>query len=246
LSLDRVWITADGRAKLLDFTAPATAGLQPNRPAEAESVAPSPLTFLRQVALSALEGRPVNAGDADHGAAKVPLAAHASRFLEALKPGANLGECIAQLRSLLGVPAEIPRARRLALVVGVLAVPVLFTLPMHVLIVCYGLTVVFVVLPCLVASLLFQGGALVKLQGIVFVNRDGARSSRWRVAWRNLVAWLPFLLLPAGVKLLTPVLGVNGSMVAVVGLSAALALTSALLPKRDLPDRVAGTWPVPR
>jgi hypothetical protein len=247
LSLDRVWITADGRAKLLDFGAPGTAELQPARSVVAESVAPSPLTFLRQVALSALEGRPVNAGDADHGAAKAPLAAHASRFLETLEPGANLGECIAQLRSLLGQLAEIPRAQRLALVVGVLAFPVLLTLPMDALIVCYGLTVVCVVLPCLIASLLFRGGALFKLQGFVFVNRDGAHSSRWRVAWRNLVAWLPFLLLPAGVKLLTPMLGVDGALVGAFGLSVVLPLiTSALLPKRGLADRLAGTWLVPR
>lgn len=246
LSLDRVWIRADGRAKLLDFRAPGTAELPPAPSVNAQSVAPSPLTFLRQVALSALEGRPVSAGDADHDAARVPLAAHASRFLEALAPGANLGECIAQLRSLLGQPAEIPRARRLALVVGVLAIPVLLTLPMDALIVCYGLTVVLVVVPCLIASLLFRGGALFKLQGFVFVNRDGARSSRWRVASRNLLAWLPFLLLPVGVKLLLPMLGGNGAMRVMVCLSGGLALISALLPKRDLADRVAGTWPVPR
>ncbi len=90
LSLDCVWVTADGRAKLLDFPAPGTAGPQPDRPAQVESVASSPLAFLRQVATSALEGRPANSGGADSGTAKVPLAVHASRFLETLRPGANL------------------------------------------------------------------------------------------------------------------------------------------------------------
>jgi hypothetical protein len=128
----------------------------------------------------------------------------------------------------------------------VLAFPVLFTLPMHVLIVCYRNAVVFAVLPCLMGSLLFRGGALVKLLGIVFVNRDGARSSRWRVAWRSLAAWLPFLLLLPNVKWLSPMLGENGAVLVVVGLSAGLALISALLPQRGLQDRLAGTWPVPR
>ena len=41
-------------------------------------------------------------------------------------------------------------------------------------------------------------------------------------------------------------LGVNGSMFMAAGLSAALALVSALLPQRGLQDRLAGTWPVLR
>ena len=44
----------------------------------------------------------------------------------------------------------------------------------------YGTTVIFVIIPSLIASLLFQGGALVKLLGIVFVRRDGRPASRWR------------------------------------------------------------------
>ncbi len=48
LGLDRVWITADSRAKLLDFPAP---GARPSPPA-ADAQA-----FLRQVALAAVEGR---------------------------------------------------------------------------------------------------------------------------------------------------------------------------------------------
>jgi len=374
LSLDRVWITADGRAKLLDFPAPGTAGLQPDRPAEVESVAPSRFAFLRHVAISAVEGRPANSGGAGPGTPKVPLALHARRFLETLKPGASLEECITHLRSLLSAPAQVSRARRLVLLAGVLALPVLTVavagfalartaaffhaapelatlreclahhqelqdqakpgkldqaadrealeiyiagrfapvitnavlwnefntrvaitdslrdeaeriltrrpppspgqfaeasatverffkkspdlaaqeaikqvkLPLAVLLVGYGSAVMLVVLPCLIASLLFRGGAIVKLLGIVFVNRTGALSSRLRVAWRNLLAWLPFLVLPAGVKLLAPVLGMNGSTVAVIGLSAGLALASALLPKRGLADRLAGTWLVPR
>ena len=295
------------------------------------------------------------------GPVKVPLAVHACRFLELLKPGAQMQECLAQIRSLLAVPAQVSRARRLALLVGVLAFPVMatmvsgwahaltvsafqaspelatlreclaqhrkletqaasgpsaqttdreafeiyivgrfapvisnptqwnkfftriaitdalrsdaerilasrptptpdqfadaatkverffkrlpdlaarqaisqVTLPMLVLIFCYASTVVLFVVPCLMASLLFRGGALIKLVlGIVVVNRTGARASRWRVAWRNLIAWLPFLLLPANVMGPTPGLGLNGAMLLMVGLTLGLALISALLPQR--------------
>ena len=119
-------------------------------------------------------------------------------------------------------------------------------LPLAASVIGYSIATVFVVLPCLIASLLFRGGALVKLLGIVFVNRTGVIASRWRVAARNMVAWLPFLLQPVGVLLLAPQLGTLGALLLVSGLCTALALISVLLPKRGLADRVAGTWLVPR
>jgi hypothetical protein len=105
--------------------------------------------------------------------------------------------------------------------------------------VCYGTTLIVVVIPCLVGSLLFRGGALTHLLGIVFVTGNGRPASRWRVAGRNLVAWLPFLMLPlaANTDLAFPLL---------LCLSSALAAVSVGLPARGLADRLAGTWPVPR
>ncbi len=87
---------------------------------------------------------------------------------------------------------------------------------------------------------------MVKALGIEWVHRDGRLISRWRVAARNLIAWLPFLLLPFGVRLMTPALGVTGGTSLLVALGALLALTSALLPDRGLADRLVGAWPVPR
>jgi eukaryotic-like serine/threonine-protein kinase len=106
------------------------------------------------------------------------------------------------------------------------------------LVVGYVCAAVFVVLPCLIASLLFRGGALVKLLGIVFVNRAGLPASRWRVTARNLIAWLPFLLLPSRINEAWPIM--LGPCVVV------LAVISLLLPRRGLQDCLAGTWPVPR
>jgi len=108
------------------------------------------------------------------------------------------------------------------------------------LVVGYLCAAIFVALPCLIAPLLFRGGALVKLLGIVFVNRDGLPASRWRVTLRNLIAWFPFPLLPAAFR-------INEFSPLLVGPCVVLlAAISVLLPKRGLQDWLAGTWPVPR
>ena len=91
-----------------------------------------------------------------------------------------------------------------------------------------------------------DAGALAKVLGVVFVVRSGAPASRWRVTARNVAAWLPFVLQPSGIALLSPTLGPVGALFSVAGLCAALALVSVLLPSRGLADRMVGTWPVPR
>ncbi len=110
----------------------------------------------------------------------------------------------------------------------------------------YVNTLLIVVVPSLCGSLLFHGGALVKLLGIVFVDRRNRPASRWRVTARCLVAWLPIVLLPIGFRWLAPVLGPTRAILVAAGLASILALLSLLLPQRGLADRLAGTWLVPR
>jgi hypothetical protein len=397
LSLDRVWITACGRAKLLDFAAPGTSGLladetghaptaSADRPTSAargsaEPVAPAtpptPMGFLRHVAVTALEGRLAVQRSPGVGPARVPLAVRASRFLETLRGDADLTERLSELRSLMGLAGEVSRARRAALLAGVLAFPLVVTLvggQLHLyrdaaqrgvrrseerlalawyldrhreierpaslgdpaartelaaletflagrfaplltnvvpaaeggggkpatdplaaelarllpqsaapspellaeaaaaverrfgrppgagttpansqptlaataVLVVFMNTVIFVIIPSLIGSLLFRTGALARLLGIAFVNRTGALASRWRVTARNLVAWLPFLLVPLLARLLTPALGRDLGLVVTASFVAGLALISLLLPGRGLADRLAGTWLVPR
>jgi hypothetical protein len=119
--------------------------------------------------------------------------------------------------------------------------PPMFLLPMA-----YGVTVAFVVLPALLAALLFRGGALIYALGLVVVTRYGARAGRGRAAWRALLAWLPFLLIPAHAALLSPLLGATGAVAVACGLWLALVVVSASLPERGLQDRIAGTALVPR
>ncbi len=104
----------------------------------------------------------------------------------------------------------------------------------------YVMTGVCVVIPCLVGSMLFRGGALVHLLGIVLVDRKGVPASRWRVTARNLVAWLPFALVPATMWVLEILPFMVGPVVVLA------AVVSLLLPDRGLPDRLARTWPVPK
>jgi len=104
----------------------------------------------------------------------------------------------------------------------------------------FGAAVICVIVPCLVASMLFRGGALVHLLGIVFVDQKGVPASRWRVTARNLIAWLPLALVPASMYVLEILPFIAGPVLVLA------AVVSLLLPDRGLPDRLAGTWPVPR
>jgi hypothetical protein len=105
---------------------------------------------------------------------------------------------------------------------------------------------VFVVLPCLIASVFFRGGLLMRALGIALVNKQGTLLTGCRVAGRNLVAWLPFLLLPLPAYALEPFTGAMGGFLLTEIACLALAVASVSLPQRGLQDRLTGTWPVPR
>jgi hypothetical protein len=74
---------------------------------------------------------------------------------------------------------------------------------------------------------------------------------------RSLLAWSPVLLAPVAVALVLPALprpSSPASAMAVIFVSVMIAcaaylvvvISSALLPHRGIPDRLAGTWLVPR
>ncbi len=111
--------------------------------------------------------------------------------------------------------------------------------------------IIYVCIPALIAALLFRGGLVLLMAGITFVRRDGRRASRLRVFWRALVAWSPLgaaLFLGFGIISVKRELAAFNTLPVWIccGLCFGLAVLSVALPQRGLPDRLAGTWPVPR
>jgi hypothetical protein len=105
---------------------------------------------------------------------------------------------------------------------------------------------IYVGIPALIAALLFRGGLVLLIAGLTFVRKDGVRASRLRAFWRGLLAWGPLALGLGFMAMLKPWLGMLGAATISSLLICALTIVSVALPKRDLPDRLAGTWPVPR
>jgi len=112
LELDRVWITADNRAVLLDFPCP---GMN-------NGSAPPVLTTIRVEGFSAAQ-KFLNAV-AEHGLARTtptstpPAPLHAGPFLRSLAEGRFESPefLVGNLQSLLGKMAEVSRRRRLAVI----------------------------------------------------------------------------------------------------------------------------------
>ena len=115
LSLDRVWITAEGGAKLLDFSAPGSTPV----------AAVEPGIFLNQVAISALEGRVATAEEARTREPRLPIAIRARGVLDTLRPSrlrlSNFPALVEQLKVLIQQVPHITHRRRLGLVAGCVA-----------------------------------------------------------------------------------------------------------------------------
>ena len=116
LGLDRVWISADGRAKLLEWPAPGldrsleASGLTAHEPSDFASVQ----RFLYRVALCALQGCMNQPGKEGTDLLTAPLPLQATSFLKKLgSQGFQTSELImASLASLVQTPAVVPRWKR--------------------------------------------------------------------------------------------------------------------------------------
>ena len=117
--------------------------------------------------------------------------------------------------------------------------------PMFLLALFEGVLAVYIGLASVLAALLFRGGLVLLATGVVFVRRDGQRASRLRMFWRSLVAWVPVWLAFIPTLEVAEKTHILRGLVATAGLLV-LTVCSILLPQRGLPDRLAGTWPVPR
>jgi hypothetical protein len=125
LGLDRVWITEDGRAKLMDFPAPGAAKSRSNG---AGALLHAPMTdrmtdrdaqlLVKQVAVAALEGHAPDGTDLTNYVPAVPLPLQVRSLLSRIPGDATIQELIAESMQLKNKPAEISRTRRLVLLAG--------------------------------------------------------------------------------------------------------------------------------
>jgi len=116
LGLDRVWITADGRAKLLDFPAPGATPV-------AVETGVGPKEFLGQVAVATLEGRPASANKARPASVKVPLPPHARDILAALQDGLAPEPLADRLKRALAKLGSVSIRRRASAIGWAVALP---------------------------------------------------------------------------------------------------------------------------
>jgi uncharacterized RDD family membrane protein YckC/tRNA A-37 threonylcarbamoyl transferase component Bud32 len=116
LTLHRVWISAAGRAKLLDFPAP---GAEPSGPLAGPVDAARPdaaQVFMNQLAISVLEGGAVSAEEARRRAPSVPLPLAARNLLQGLHTTPNFDAVVARLNTLIHETPCVSRRRRLGLI----------------------------------------------------------------------------------------------------------------------------------
>ncbi len=130
LSLDRVWIDGENRAKILDFPAPLPPEIA--RPAPQIEQADNEGTdfqrirgFLREVALSALEGRIV---ESSNRSINIPLPLYARQLLKDLPESPAPEPLVNELRGALQKPPAVSSRARLALIAGCLLFPVVMTI----------------------------------------------------------------------------------------------------------------------
>lgn len=240
LGLDRVWITADGRAKLLDFPAPGKNG------AGGESSSPSAQQFLSQVAYAGLAGRSASA-EANESVPQIPMPLFARAFLQKLPAAPDLSAVLAELRPLMDKPAEVSSGQRRGLIYMSTLIACM----------CFGWTSIALgyiqgkqvplwmfstlALPSLTASLLFRRGLGLRLLKVEIVTKTGLPAPRWQSFLRCLLPWLPFFLTLLSVALIERPWPLLVFLSAVVG-----GIVYRLVrPGRAIRDRIVGTWLVP-
>jgi len=238
--LDRVWITAEGRAKLFDFPAPAK-----NR-AGGKSSNPSAQQFLSQVAYAGLAGRSTSE-EANESVPQIPMPLFARAFLQKLPAAPDLPSVLAELRPLLDKPAEVSSGQRRGLMY----------MSMFIACLCFSWVSIAsgymqgrqaplwmfsaFAIPSLTASLLFRRGLGLRLLKVEIVTKTGLPAPRWQTFLRCLLAWLPFLLALLSIALTErpwPFWIFLSSLVGGI-------VYRLVRPGRAIRDRIVGTWLVP-
>ena len=121
LKLDRVWITAEGRAKLLDFPGPTTQdSIKKTEKSPVKKPASNASVFLHEVANAALHGIT--------DAHKTPLPLDAGNLLQHLSETDDLDEVCTELKQLVSRTPKVTKFRRAAMFAATAALPIFFAI----------------------------------------------------------------------------------------------------------------------
>lgn len=129
LDLDRVWITADGRAKLLDFRAPRLSAFKEDgTDADSRASDDSPDIFLKRVAIAALEGTIVSSEEARSRDVTIPMPVSARALLNGLGQSVEATIPVDQFKKFTDQPASVTGAKRKAVLASCWLLPLGLTL----------------------------------------------------------------------------------------------------------------------
>lgn len=127
LGLECVWITADGRAMLLDQGVPGLeVSANASIPTQLGDVEPVK-GFLKQVAVASLHGRRVGFAEAQSDTFALPLPHYVRPIVEGLKKVQRPEVVAAQIQNTLGKPTRVTKARRAALLACCVVIPLLMS-----------------------------------------------------------------------------------------------------------------------
>jgi hypothetical protein len=271
LTVDQVWIQPTGRVQLLDMSVPQ----EPTLPNTAAETSPARgLVLLHEFAALTLEGRPRHAGDMD-AAIRSPLPGHAADLLRRLRtpqqPFANLEQVQTALRQTQNRPTELTRSQRFrqlvasailhAFALGLWAIPFATVLDdwLGGWLAGWGTSVYFASFMVLAAvwSWLTHGGLSFPITKVALVDAAGRPASRKSCTVRTALFWAPWLALvgfvdwieqganPSGMDWAAPLLPYV-ALALLAGVVILYLVSAFWSPARSFPDRLAGTFVVPR
>lgn len=105
--------------------------------------------------------------------------------------------------------------------------------------------ILFVMLPSMLMAIAFRRGCVMRIFGVDYVARSGRPASRLRMFWRCLVLHIAVLSAPILMAFVYPwTKDINLALLIVLVFVLGVTTVSMLLPRRGLPDRLSGTYPV--
>jgi eukaryotic-like serine/threonine-protein kinase len=265
LSIEQVWLQPSGRAQLFDGAC-GESRLARERAGVTDQVLT--LSFVRDVVVTALEGRSRQAVDAS-APVRALLPVHAEKMLNRLvgsrDPYTSVDQLAKELEATRDRPILVTMTRRtlhLALMTLVLNIPLcgMLVIPLAACLPPFGLprqvgagsylTIAVCVAFWVVWAFVFRGGFAFKRGGIGLRRADGRKPSRLQCGLRALLVWSPIaavFCLAVFVRTNFPDLPVVFWFIWALGcaLPIVFGTLAICMPNRSIHDRIAGTYLVP-